>query len=66
LLPFFTTKAGGNGIGLALVREIVHAHHGRLSLGVRDGGGASVTVVLPGQRANPNSDAQARLTLTRA
>jgi two-component system, NtrC family, nitrogen regulation sensor histidine kinase NtrY len=66
LLPFFTTKAGGNGIGLALVREIVHAHHGRLSLGAREGGGASVTIVLPGQRAELDSDAQARLTLTRA
>ncbi|MET0286920.1 MAG: ATP-binding protein [Polyangiales bacterium] len=66
LLPFFTTKANGNGIGLALVREIVHAHHGRLSLGVRDGGGAMVTIVLPGPQSSMNSDVHARLTLTRA
>ena len=66
LLPFYTTKVGGSGIGLALVREIVHAHHGRLSLAARDGGGASVTIVLPGPEADVNSDAQARLTLTRA
>ncbi|MET0344362.1 MAG: ATP-binding protein [Polyangiales bacterium] len=65
LLPFFTTKAGGNGIGLALVREIVHAHQGRLSLGVREGGGARVTIVLPGMQPDVNSDVHARLTLTR-
>jgi two-component system nitrogen regulation sensor histidine kinase NtrY len=64
-LPFFTTKAGGNGIGLALVREIVHAHQGRLSLSAREGGGASVTILLPGLHDN-GSDAHARLTLTRA
>ena len=66
LLPFFTTKPGGSGIGLPLVREIVHAHHGRLSLGPREGGGASITILLPGPRSEVNSDAHARLTLTRA
>jgi nitrogen fixation/metabolism regulation signal transduction histidine kinase len=47
LLPFFSTKASGTGIGLTLCREIIEAHGGRISLANRDGGGALVTVWLP-------------------
>ncbi|HTT01733.1 MAG TPA: ATP-binding protein [Steroidobacteraceae bacterium] len=46
LLPFFSTKATGSGLGLTLCREIVEAHGGRLSLANRAGGGAVVTVWL--------------------
>ena len=36
-VPFFTTKPGGSGIGLVLSRQIVEAHHGRLTLENREG-----------------------------
>ncbi len=47
LLPFYSTKPAGTGLGLTLCREIVEAHGGRLSLANRSGGGALVTVWLP-------------------
>jgi two-component system nitrogen regulation sensor histidine kinase NtrY len=48
LLPFFSTKASGTGLGLTLCREIVEAHGGRLTLANRPGGGAMVSIHLPG------------------
>jgi signal transduction histidine kinase len=40
-------RAGGAGLGLAIVREIVAAHHGTVSIADRPGGGTRVTVQLP-------------------
>jgi signal transduction histidine kinase len=45
--PFFTTKARGTGLGLALVQKIVVTHNGRVTAANAEGGGASLTVTLP-------------------
>lgn len=47
VLPFYSTKKTGTGLGLALCREIVDAHGGHLSLHRREGGGMAVRVCLP-------------------
>jgi len=47
LVPFYSTKASGTGLGLTLCREIVEAHGGRLRIANRTGGGAVVTLWLP-------------------
>jgi len=47
LVPFFTTKPGGSGLGLAVSNEIVEAHGGRLRLQAREGGGTVVTCWVP-------------------
>jgi two-component system nitrogen regulation sensor histidine kinase NtrY len=50
LLPFYSTKRSGTGLGLALAREIAEAHSGRIKLENREGGGLSVTLLLPMRR----------------
>ena len=47
LLPFFSTKPSGSGLGLPLCREIVEAHGGTLSIRPRSRGGISVSCLIP-------------------
>jgi nitrogen fixation/metabolism regulation signal transduction histidine kinase len=65
LVPFFSTKERGTGLGLALCKEIVEAHRGKLRVARRDGGGIEVSCWLPG-KATVIAPRTGRLTLTRA
>ncbi|MEO8550285.1 MAG: ATP-binding protein [Kofleriaceae bacterium] len=65
LVPFYSTKERGSGLGLTLCREIVEAHGGALRLENRDGGGLAVHVRLLHRTAAPDGSA-GRLTLTRS
>ena len=46
-VPYFTTKPGGSGIGLALARQIVVAHGGTLTAERSPSGGTLMRVVVP-------------------
>jgi two-component system nitrogen regulation sensor histidine kinase NtrY len=43
-VPFFTTREGGSGVGLALARQVMIAHGGFIRLGQRQGSGAMFTL----------------------
>jgi len=48
--PFYSTKATGTGLGLAVTYGIVHNHLGMITVSSRPGHGTMFTVVLPTQR----------------
>jgi len=45
--PFFTSRQGGSGLGLATVHRIVEGHHGSVHIKSSEGSGTAVTVRLP-------------------
>lgn len=45
-IPYFTTKTGGSGIGLALARQILIAHEGSIKARNREQGGAIISLVI--------------------
>jgi signal transduction histidine kinase len=45
--PFFTKRAGGVGLGLAVVRQIVQAHGGEITYQTSPMHGAQFTIVIP-------------------
>jgi signal transduction histidine kinase len=46
-IPFYTTKSGGHGIGLALAHRVVTEHGGTLTAANSPAGGAVFTIRLP-------------------
>lgn len=57
MLPFYSTKRNGSGLGLALCREIIEAHNGRLHFANRPERGLTVSICLPAftLSAKPNT-----------
>jgi signal transduction histidine kinase len=50
--PFFTTRADGTGLGLALVQKFIVTHNGHVRAADRTGGGAVFSVQLPSRPAS--------------
>src|SRR5690606_34115309 len=63
MLPFFSTKRTGTGVGLALSREIMEAHGGQLTLTNREGGGLIVSCSLP-KSAPPSRASLGKILVT--
>src|SRR5690606_17463714 len=57
--PFFSTRRGGTGLGLALVHRAVQAHHGAILVDGAVGKGAHFTVYLPARREAPVAERRA-------
>jgi PAS domain S-box-containing protein len=51
--PFFTTKARGTGLGLAVVQKIILQHGGLIEARNHPSGGAVFIVTLPARRTHP-------------
>lgn len=48
--PYFTTRAQGTGLGLALVRQTLHDHGGAVTVQSAPGRGTTFTITLPAER----------------
>ncbi len=46
-IPFYTSKTGGSGIGLSLVRQIMRLHGGNVQLSSVKGEGTTVILIFP-------------------
>ena len=66
LLPLYSTKESGGGMGLSLSQEIIEAHGGSIGITNRPEGGAWMRIHLPGRSTTTDADlTRSRLTLTR-
>jgi signal transduction histidine kinase len=53
-MPLFTTKAKGQGFGLAVCKRLVEAHGGKITFKSREGKGTKFIVSLPLAKVKPN------------
>ncbi|MDG4858618.1 HAMP domain-containing sensor histidine kinase [Streptomyces sp. T-3] len=56
LQPRVTSDRSGHGLGLAIVRSVVHAHHGTVTARANPGGGLTVRVEIPTEPSSPTLD----------
>ena len=53
--PFYTTRPGGSGLGLAVVHRAVEAHEGAVFVDTPPSGGSEFVIYLPGSSARSES-----------
>jgi signal transduction histidine kinase len=46
-VPYYTTKQNGSGLGLSVVKDIVDAHHGSISVAAVPGWSTTFVIILP-------------------
>jgi CheY-like chemotaxis protein len=63
--PYFTTKQGGSGLGLATAYAIVSKHGGHISVASKPGEGTMFTMDLPALQAGPMPQIPAPAVLQR-
>jgi len=52
--PYFTTKPGGNGVGLSIAHKVVQVHGGRLDVQSSPGSGCTFVALMPGRVSDSN------------
>ncbi len=45
--PYFTTRKDGTGLGLSVVKRVMHEHHGRVEIESAPGAGTRIRLLLP-------------------
>ena len=58
--PLFTTKQGGNGLGLAIARNIVRSHGGEIMLRTNQPGRVCFSIELPTEFSEPGNGSWAK------
>ncbi len=63
--PYYTTKPGASGLGLATAHSIIQQHHGHISLTSKIGTGTTLTVYMPSSYSTPEPGQQCIPAITK-